>query len=119
MQNIGSEVDFKTVAPEELSTKLRRFYAETQPRNIEKRTAQMSRSQAGEYHKNSFFAARAAINRHLSDLNCDIDIVRYKTFKVANQTLDGKLKQNASDGSSRPTKHKAIISAADLGQIDK
>ena len=52
---------------------------------------------------------RSAINRYLNDFNCDIDIVRDKTFKAANQTLDGKLKQNVSDGSSRPTKHKAII----------
>ena len=36
---------------------------------------------------------RAAINRHLSDLERDMDIMKYKELKSANDTLDGKLKQ--------------------------
>ncbi|KAK3106038.1 hypothetical protein FSP39_011471 [Pinctada imbricata] len=114
----GSEVDFHEINSDELNIKLRRFYAEAQPANVSKRANSMSEAQASEYHKNSFKAIRSAINRHLNDLNRDIDIVRDKAFKTANQALDGKLKQNVADGLSRPTKHKDVISTPDLHLIN-
>jgi hypothetical protein len=36
----------------------------------------MPEQQAAEYHKNSLKNVRAALNRHLKDIGCDIDIVK-------------------------------------------
>lgn len=60
---------------------------------------------------------RAAINRHLSDLERDMNIVKDKEFKSANDTLDGKLKHNVKCGISKPTKHKEVITPEDLMRI--
>ncbi|KAK3105732.1 hypothetical protein FSP39_004479 [Pinctada imbricata] len=114
----GSEVDFHEINIDELNIKLRRFYAEAQPANVSKRANCLSEAKASEYHKKSFKTIRSAINRHLNDLNRDIDIVRDKAFKTANQTFDGKLKQNVAEGLSRPTKHKDVISTSDLHLIN-
>lgn len=60
---------------------------------------------------------RAAINRHLSDINIDIDIVNDREFKHANSTLNGLLKERVASGLSRPTQHKEIIPKQDLQKI--
>lgn len=78
----------------------------------------MSVAQAQEYHKNSFKSIRAGINRHLRDLDRDVDIVRDKAFRKSNDILDGKMKQNLQNGLSRPTKHKEIILESDLKKIN-
>jgi hypothetical protein len=44
---------------------------------------------------------RSAINRHLKDLDRDLDIVRDKEFRKSNDIIDGKMKQNLSLGLSR------------------
>jgi hypothetical protein len=59
---------------------------------------------------------RAAINRHIQDLDRDFDIVRDKGFRKVND-IDGKLKSNLQKGLSRPTKHKEIITLNDLEKI--
>ena len=78
----------------------------------------MSTGKAQENHRNSFKSIRAGINRHLKKIDRDIDIVGDKTFRKANETLDGKLKENLHQGLSRPTKHKDVISASDLDIIN-
>ena len=60
---------------------------------------------------------RSAINRHLKDLDRDLDIVRDKEFRKSNDIIDGKMKQNLSLGLSRPTKHKDAIQFNDLMKI--
>lgn len=60
---------------------------------------------------------RAAINRHLLDLERDMNIVKDKEFKSANDNLDGKLKHNVKCGISNPTKHKEVITPGDLMRI--
>lgn len=60
---------------------------------------------------------RAAINRHLSDLERDMNIVKDKEFKSANDTLDGKLKHNVKCGIYKPTKHNDVITPEDLMRI--
>lgn len=60
---------------------------------------------------------RAAINRHLSDLERDMNIVKDKEFKSANDTLDGKLKHNVKCGISKSTEHKEVITPEDLMRI--
>ena len=52
----------------------------------------MPGQQAAEYHKNSLKNVRAALNRHLKDIGCDIDIVKDIEFKAANAMLNAKLK---------------------------
>ena len=59
---------------------------------------------------------RAAINRHIQDLDWDFDIVRDKGFHKVND-IDGKLKSSLQKGLSRPTKHKEIITLYDLEKI--
>jgi hypothetical protein len=59
---------------------------------------------------------RAAINRHIQDLDRDFDIVRDKGFRKVND-IDGKLKSNLQKRLSRPTKHKEIITLNDLEKI--
>ncbi|CAC5361203.1 unnamed protein product [Mytilus coruscus] len=51
-------------------------------------------------------------------LDRDIDIVRDKEFRKANETPDRKLKKNLEKGLSRPTKHKQIITMNDLEKIN-
>jgi hypothetical protein len=113
----GGYINFEEISTVELNEKLRHFYAETQPQRIDKRAQFMDTSLASEYHKNSFKNIRSAINRHIHDIGRDIDIVRDKEFRTANNVLDGKLKINISTGKSRPTKHKAVIEKLDLEKI--
>lgn len=60
---------------------------------------------------------RAAKNGHLSDLERDMNIVKDKEFRSANDTLDGKLKHNVKCGISKPTNHKEVITPEDLMRI--
>ena len=78
---------------------------------------EVSVEQASEYHKNYLRCIRSAVNRHLQDLGRDIDIVRDTASKQANNTLDGKMKQNVRKGLSRRTQHKPIIPRTDLIKI--
>ncbi|CAC5412750.1 unnamed protein product [Mytilus coruscus] len=118
MEALDQVLDFATTETEELNNVLGKFYAEATPKFSEKRGKEMSTAQSKEYHKNSMKNIRAAINRHIHDLDRDIDIVRDKEFRKANETLDGKLKKNLEKGLSRPTKHKQIITMNDLEKIN-
>lgn len=62
-------------------------------------------------------AIRAAIDRHLSDIGRNIDIVNDKAFKTANKSLTGLMKHRMVTGTSRPTTHKEIIHKSDLQKI--
>ena len=105
-EKFGNEIDLETVKKEELNDLLRWFYAEVQPKEKENKNQ--------EYHKNTMKGIRSALNRHLSDIGRDVDIVHDKTFKQANGILQGKLKQNMQLGLSKPTQHKPIITQNDL-----
>ena len=110
----GTEVDFLTVSPEELNAHLCRSYAEATPKIVEKREKEMTAAQAQEYNNSSFKSIKAGNNRHIKNLETDVDIVRDKHFRKSNEILDGKLRQNLQQELSRPTKHKDIISVSDL-----
>ena len=100
-----------------LAEKLRKFYCEARPKHVEKRGQSMPALYAAEYHRNTHKNIRAAINRHLHDLDIDVDIVRDKEFIHAYRALDGTVKDQTKRGVSRPTAHKAIISTGDLNKI--
>ena len=70
-----------------------------------------------QYHKNTLKNVGGAINRHLKHIGRNIDIVRVRDFQLANKTLDGLFKSSMVAGTSRPTKHKEIISTTDLAKI--
>ena len=89
-------MDFKSITPNELTQKLRRLYAEAQPKHVERRSKILPQNHAQEYHKNTLKNVRAAINRHIHEIGKDYDIVRDKEFKTANHMLDAKLKHNIS-----------------------
>lgn len=117
MEAFSDVLDFKTVSPEVLATKLRRFYCEAKPKSTSKRSEELTDVQAENYHKNSLKSIRSAINRYLQDLKRSMDIVRDKEFKSANHTLDGMLKEMTKTGASRATNHKSVIHPEDLERI--
>ena len=116
-ETYGQPLDFSAVEPEDLALRLRKFYCEATPKQTDARKRAVGDAQATEYHRNSLLNIRAAINRHIKDLKRDVDIVRDKPFKRANNTLDGFLKHKTATGLSAPVKHKEILSEADLVKI--
>ncbi|VDI38517.1 Hypothetical predicted protein [Mytilus galloprovincialis] len=78
----------------------------------------MPEEHAQEYHKNSFKNVRAALNRHLKDIDRGIDIVRDSEFKAANSMLSAKLKFNLRNGLSSTTQHHPIITTPKLLKIN-
>ncbi|XP_061190955.1 uncharacterized protein LOC133199094 [Saccostrea echinata] len=107
LETFNHNIDLSSVSTKELAAKLNQFYCEARP----------CKTPNEEYHKNTLKGIRAAINRRLSDLGRDIDIVNDKSFKTANKCLTGILKQRKKEGTSRPTNHKEVISKADLQKI--
>ncbi|KAL5022906.1 hypothetical protein ScPMuIL_002061 [Solemya velum] len=83
---LGSETNFQEVTEEELDKLLVRFYAEATPKQNEKRERKLGTENAAEYHKNSMKNIRSAINRHLKNLNRNIDVVRDKSFRKSNNS---------------------------------
>jgi hypothetical protein len=65
METSGSITDFNNIEKPELNEKLRHFYAEAKPKNIEKRVKSMLDEHAQVYHKNILKNVRAALNRHI------------------------------------------------------
>ena len=70
------------------------------------------------YHKNTLKNVRAALNRHIKDLNRNFDIVHDSDFRTSNIILDSTLKMMVKTGLSRPTKHKEIIGLQNLQLIN-
>ncbi|XP_052770420.1 uncharacterized protein LOC128210243 [Mya arenaria] len=81
-----------TVSEELLGQILRKFYCEVAPQPSERRSNAFG---AGSkvYHKNSMKNIRSGLNRHLTDLGRNMDIVNGTSFKDANRTLDGFMKE--------------------------
>lgn len=75
-----------------------KFYAEARPKIKTENTQ-------SEYHKNNIKNLSSHKQTPFS-LVGDMNIVKDKEFKSANETLDGKLKHNVKCGISKPTKHK-------------
>ena len=92
METLNTTVDFQSISSDDLNNMLSKFYAEASPKSSEKREKELTEPLAQEYHKNSMKNIRAAINRHVRDLERDFDIVKDKIFRKANDILDGKLK---------------------------
>ncbi|XP_069131278.1 uncharacterized protein [Argopecten irradians] len=105
-------MDLVNVTVDDLADSLRQFYAEARPKKTE-----MSADENQMYHKNTLINIRGAINRHLTDIHRDIDIIRDKQFKKANGVLDGLLKLRARSGTLKPTNHKEIIDKMHMERI--
>jgi hypothetical protein len=58
------------------------------------------------YHENTLKNVRAALNRHVKDLNRNFDIIRDSDFRTSNIILDSALKMMVKTGLSRPTKQR-------------
>lgn len=110
-ETFGVPLDMCTVDEEDLAKKLGRFYCEAKPQPDQKY------GKHTEYHINTMKSIRAAINRHLSDIGRNINIVNDKAFKVANKGLTGLLKRRLVTGTFRPTTHKEVIDISDLQKI--
>jgi len=112
-------LNFEEVSMDELAEKLRKFYCEATPKPAEQRTKTLPQHQVNEYHRNTMTNIRSAINRHLKDLDRRFDIVRDIEFTKANRTFEGFFKSKTEMGTSRPTKHKDILSLDDLQKISE
>ncbi|XP_070560155.1 uncharacterized protein [Ptychodera flava] len=97
---------FEYLSPEGLAVILRRFYAE-------------ARSKTGErYSKSSLTGIRASVNRHLNSppYHRNVNIIRDREFKAANNIFVALCKQLKADGLDS-TKHKTPISTYDLRKL--
>lgn len=83
------------ISVEELAKKLEEFSAEARPKP---KKNQQTRPSDEIYTRTSLINMRAAINRHISDLQRIIDIVNGQAFRNANGVLDGLLKTRLQDG---------------------
>ncbi|KAJ8300088.1 hypothetical protein KUTeg_021607 [Tegillarca granosa] len=59
-----------------------------------------------EYTKSSFKSIRSAINRHLTDIKRNINIVKDDIFRTANCVLNEVFKEKVRSGKSRPVQQK-------------
>jgi hypothetical protein len=117
METTGSITDLDTIGKADLKEKLHHFYAEAKPKDPEKRTKNMPNEHASVYHKNTLKDVRAALNRHIKNLNRQFDKVRNIEFRTSNIILDSTLKMMVRTGLSRATKHKETIEIDDLQLI--
>ena len=118
METSGSITNFNNREKAELNEKLRHFYAEAKPKNNEKRAKYMLDEHAQVYHKTTLIYVRAALNRHIKDLNRNFDIVHVSDFRTSNIILDSTQKMMVKTGLSWPTKYKEIIGLQDLQLIN-
>jgi hypothetical protein len=58
------------------------------------------------YHENTLKNVRAALNRHVKDLNRNFDIIRDSDFRTSNIILDSALKMMVKTRLSQPTKQR-------------
>ncbi|XP_062606354.1 uncharacterized protein LOC134268177 [Saccostrea cucullata] len=107
LETFNQDIDLSTIGTEELVDKLKKFYCEARP----------CKTPNEEYHKNTLKGIRAAINRRLSDLGRDIDIVNDKSFKSVNKCMIGMLKERKAEGLSHSTNKRELISEQDLQKI--
>lgn len=117
METTGSITDLDTIGKADLNEKLHHFYGEAKPKHLEKRAKNMPNEHASVYHKNTLKNVRAALNRHIKNLNRQFHIVRDIEFRKSNIILDSTLKMMVRTGLSRATKHKEIIEIDDLQLI--
>lgn len=99
-----------------LDDTLAKFYCEVRPQPTKASKENQDKTEEV-YHRSSLISMRAAINRQLSNIHRNMDIVRDKEFKKSNGVLDGLLKQRVRSGISKPVKHKQIIEQSDLMKI--
>ncbi|OWF43997.1 hypothetical protein KP79_PYT22379 [Mizuhopecten yessoensis] len=92
----------------QLAGSLSKFYCEARP--LPKNEKDIENL----YNLNSLLSIRAAINRHLSDIYRNDDMLRGNEFKTSNNILDGLLKQRTRPGLSKPVTHKKVIGLADM-----
>ncbi|CAC5386248.1 unnamed protein product [Mytilus coruscus] len=118
MEALDQVLDLATTETEELNNVLGKFYAEATPKFSEKERQGNVNCPVKRVSQNSMKNIRAAINRHIHDLDRDIDIVRDKEFRKANETLDGKLKKNLEKVSLVLQNIKQIITMNDLEKIN-
>lgn len=115
-ETFETEIDMATISKDDLLRKLGQFSCEVKPQPQET-DGQKAETKDQEYHKNTLKNIRGAVNRYLSDINRDIDIVNDREFKEPNKIFNGLLKERMTSGLSRPTKHKDVISEVDLKKI--
>ena len=69
METSGSITNFNNIEKAERNEKLHHFFAEAKPKTNEKRAKSMVDEHVQVYHNNTLKNIRAALNRHIKDLN--------------------------------------------------
>ncbi|KAJ8322421.1 hypothetical protein KUTeg_000030 [Tegillarca granosa] len=97
MERFGSMIDMLNIAPQDLAEKLEMFYREAQQKPKTKKNDSNSSTnnknndglnEEVEYTKSSLKSIRSAINRHLTDIKRNINIVKDDIFSTANGVLE-------------------------------
>ena len=102
------KVDFETVSASELACVLEGFYADVR------------RKDGMEYKWNSFLAARGGIQRHLSSIQCGINISSDCEFDLSDKILNGVLNEEKKKNSrEEAVVHKPVISDEDWQKLDE
>ena len=94
--------EIATVDASDLNLRLSKFYAEARPKIINS----SAEGNSNIYHKNTMKNIWSAINRHLSDIERTVDVVKDREFRIANDTLDDKLNQNVKGLPGQPNTKK-------------
>ncbi|XP_021348216.1 uncharacterized protein LOC110447090 isoform X2 [Mizuhopecten yessoensis] len=104
-ETTGAHLDMGIVPVHQLAESLGKFYCEARllPKN--------ENDVENLYHRNSLISIRTAINRHLSDIHRNVDIVRDTEFKTPNGILDGLLKLSLFNQFDKSAVMKPIESA--------
>lgn len=74
-------IDFKTAQKSAIADLLEQFYTDARKKDGSK------------YTRNSYLAARSALQRHLSTIQSDVKLFTCPEFRRANKFLDGLLKE--------------------------
>ncbi|XP_071094584.1 uncharacterized protein [Haliotis cracherodii] len=85
LETFNEVLDVEAVPPEALAEKMAKFYCQEKPKGSEKRS-----SHCVDYHRNTLKNIRAAINRHISDIGRQIDIVHDKLFKKCSKRFSAQ-----------------------------
>ena len=77
----------------------------------------MKRKDGKNYQEPSYYGFRAAIHRHLVELERNFNVYSDPEFRKSNNVLDGVLKKLRREGKMEPIHHKQPITKSDMDKI--
>eukprot|EP00117_Sycon_ciliatum_P047134 scpid32472/ scgid33697/ len=71
------------------------------------------------YQRSSLLGLRSALHRHIQSFRPTMNIYSDAEFVMANQALDGRMRQMKRSGESKPAEHKAVITDTDMAKLGR